>query len=219
MKKRKIIKLGYKQIVKERQSHQEVFDNLILDKTNSKKEVAALLSVIPSSAKQKEFANLRYVYIALLVLIFVVRMYAMVLFYIHNGWSEAYGDNGSVLLQGLFEIVLVAILFSAFASGLGIYAAIFAKQRLYQSVGIILGIGIVKSFESDITMYSTETIIVYGGMILAIALSFYIPFKLKTTYNVVKEQKEINGVKKMTINYVFEKENNAFDDVLDSDMI
>lgn len=167
MKKRQLIKAAYQSIVKNGKSHQETFDELKIVSQIDQESLAQEISKIPSAYKQEKFKNLRYLYVGMLILVIITRVFGVIsLFQITN-------INGSLILLG----VVVGGLLPA----VGIWGSMTSRASLYQTIALLSLISIIRSLNTLINSdpLSFAFLIPFIG---AIILGFYIPTKLKTSY-------------------------------------
>lgn len=189
MTKREIKKAAYESIVKNRKSHQETFDSLRLDKTSDLDELAEIISKIPSENKNNKYQNLRYIFIGTLILVLLIRSLSVVLYML----SEQ--ADRTVMLIGLVVILI--------APAVGIYAALSSKIDNYHSSAILLILVIVRSFRENIEP-DIWTMLSIAPFLVAIALAFYIPTKLKTNYTKSTINEEKDGIIHKKLVYTFE---------------
>lgn len=201
MNKRQIRKEGYQLIVKSGKSHQEAFDTLKGESSSDLKGLAEILSSIPSSGKQKEVAVLRYVFMGLLFVVILLRLASFLPLFI----------AGTVNTPLIITLIVLGMIVPA----LGIYACLAGKTEMYNSVGILLGLSLIRSFSQGTFSADVVTIIVIGIIVLTIALAFYIPYKLKTPYTTSFSADNLNGSNQYITTYHFEDTRQKMEGVLD----
>ncbi|MFM9983650.1 MAG: hypothetical protein ACKVOK_00355 [Flavobacteriales bacterium] len=201
MTKRQIRKEGYQLIVKSGKSHQEAFDTLKDENSSELKGLAEILSSIPSSGKQKEMATLRYVFMGLLFVIILLRLASVLPMFI----------AGTVNTPLIITIVVLGM----FVPALGIYATLSGKTELYNSVGLLLGLSLIRSLGREALSADVVTVIVIGIIVLTIILAYYIPYKLKTPFTTTFSTENVQGINQYITHYHFEDTRLKREDVLD----
>lgn len=202
MLKKQIRTLGHQAIVKEQRSHQETFDELSQTAGVDRQLLADELSKIPSNGKQGNTASLRYIFIAALALLGILRILSIILI----------GIEGS-LNMGLISLLVA---FGVIVPGIGIYAALFGKSELYTTTGILLAISLFRSITRGELSAEPETWIALIPFAVAVGLAFYIPFKLKTPHKKVVSESYVDGKLVKKINYEFEDTRVSDSNILDS---
>lgn len=202
MLKKQIRTLGHKAIVKNNKSHQEAFDELSQNENIDKQLLANELSKIPSNGKQKSTASLRYIFIAALVLLAAIRIIGIIMI----------GMESSVNMG----LVYMLVTFGVLIPGLGVYAALFSKSELYMTTGILLGISLFRSVSRGELNVEPETLVALIPFAVAIGLSFFIPFKLKTPHKRVVTESYVDGKLVKKVDYEFEDTRLNESDILDS---
>lgn len=202
MTKKQLRSAGYKAIVKNHKSHQEAFDEISETPGIDRQLLADELTRIPSSGKQQSTTLLRYIFILALALIIAMRIYTIVIMGFGGGMTQS--------------IIGVLILFGILLPGYGIYAALFSKSDLYSMVGILLLLGIVRFVTRELFTADPITYIAFIPFAVAIALAFYIPFKLKTPYKKTVSERFIDGKMQQKTHYEFEDTRANQSDLLDS---
>lgn len=202
MTKKQIRAAGYNFIVKENKSHQETFDELSITNGIEKKMLADELSKIPSNGKQNSTSALRYIFIISLVLLAGLRIFGIIVL----GMSTSM--NASVI--GLL------VFFGVIVPGIGIYGAIYAKVELYMTTGIFLTISLFRSITRGELNAEPETLLVMIPFFVAVALAFFIPTRLKTSYQRTVKEHFIDGKSQKKIAYEFEDTRASDSGLLDS---
>jgi hypothetical protein len=188
MNKRKIKKRGYELIVKSNQSHTVAFESM-KSTTSDLKELADIISAIPSSGKQKETVILRSVFVGLLLILALLRTVAVL----------------TTFLSGNMDVPITTLilLIGLFVPALGIIAVFRRQVEYYYLTGILLVLSLSRSlrakyFEGDYTIW-----FVIGLMILTVALAFFIPSKLRTPYTTSVVHTDDNGEYRNVTEYHF----------------
>jgi hypothetical protein len=166
MKKKDIKKEGYKRIIRNNESHQEVYNSLTTPISAKNLIIAKELSRIPSKSVVENFKTLRLIYIILLCIFLMLKLLGVFIL------SQSYNTNTTILIIG--------IIFGVFAPGLGIYGILTQKLELCKSVSILLSIYILRSL--DKIELNIETAFVFTLTIAIIALGFIINSKMITAY-------------------------------------
>ncbi len=202
MNKNKIRKAAYKAITKERKGHQDFFDTFRKENKVKPEVLAEETAKIPSMGKMKDTSTLRYIFVVIMVIILILRVLGITVLAQEMG-----------LGQGL---MILALLFAVGIPVIGIVAALTQRAHLYYPVGILMAIGIMRSFTSKNVQIDESSLIALVPMVIAIILAFYIPTKLKTahTKSVNKEMKEGKEITSLT--YTFDEKQNYSDEILDS---
>jgi len=202
MNKNKIRKAAYKAISKERKGHQEFFDTFRKENKVKHEVLAEETAKIPSMGKMKETTTLRYIFVAIMVVILILRVLGVTVLAQEMGLGEG--------------LMVLAILFAVGIPLIGIVAALTQRAHLYYPVGILMTIGIIRSFTNKNVELDETSLIAYIPMVIAIILAFYIPTKLKTTYT-KSIKKEIEEGKEITyLTYTFDENQDFSDEILDS---
>lgn len=193
---------GHKAIVKNNKSHQEVFDELSQTEGVNLQLLADELSKIPSNGKQKSTGSLRYIFVAALVILAIMRILALVLI----------GMEGTLDLGFLLFMLIIILI----APGIGIFAAFSGRAHSYMSCGILLLITLFQSIRRGELQMEPQALIVLIPFFLAIVLAFYIPTKLKTPYKRIETESYVDGKLVKKIDYAFEDTRVNESDILDS---
>lgn len=202
MNKNKVRKAAYKGIANERKSHQEFFDDFRNHNRVNSELLAQETSKIPSLAKMKETTTLRYVYTGILSIVLILRAF---------GVTELLQSSG--MGTGL---IIFALLLALGIPVIGIVAAVTQRVYLYQPVGMLMGLAILRTFTNKTIQVDETVYLVMIPMVLVIVLSFYIPSKLKTPYTKNVSKIEKDGVSKTKTQYVFEESAHYSDEILDA---
>lgn len=202
MNKNKIRKAAYKSIAKEGKSHQEFFDSFKAENKVKGELLAEETAKIPSLSKMKETTTIRYIYVGLLAVILVLRIFGV------TELTQSMGMGTGLMVLALILALGVPVI--------GIIAGLTQRAHFYNPVGLLMALAIMRSFTSKNIEMDETVLIVMIPMAVVIALSFYLPSKLKTTYErkVTKEMKEGNEVTK--VSYIFEKSSIDSDEILDA---
>lgn len=201
MTKRQLKKAAYTAIVKEGRSHQVTFNSLRTQSDLELETLANEVAAIPSKDKSEKYKTLRYLFVGILVLLLIIRGLGI----------AAFG-----MIQEINPpLLLVLILLGIVVPALGIYGVFTSKVDLYKTTGILLILGVVRSFSNG--QFSTEIIdllfLIPVG--LAIGLAFFIPTKLKTPFTKKVVIKEVNGVNKKALDFVFDETKLVDEELLD----
>lgn len=204
MSRRKLRKKAHQLIVKEGLSHQQVFDDLRTECDFGLEKFAEDLSKFPSKARIEKTKNLRYVFIASLVLVSLLRIAGIF-----------------VLIQEMnlpFGFFIFGLLIALFVPVIGILAAILHHVNNYNGVAILMALGIFRGFTRGEIEFDMLTILLLIPFIVGIILAIYIPTQLKTSYKKTTSTIEKEGKKFKKTDYQFEEESPALwsDDLLDS---
>jgi hypothetical protein len=195
---KEIKKVGYKRIIKQGETHQEVYEDLKTNKPTLNIKIADTLKAIPSKSVIEKYKGLRITYIILLLIIILLRILLIYGFYISN------------VKMG---ILLVATFFGIFLPVVAIYMTIIHKYNELRSFSFLFIVSLLRSigsFESNI-----ETIVVFFIFIAVILIGFLLPKYMQTNYKKTTiYNKETN--KLSDINIQFEDVNFIKnDDILD----
>ncbi|MFK7787299.1 MAG: hypothetical protein AB8B56_19405 [Crocinitomicaceae bacterium] len=194
---------GYAAIVKNNQSHQEVFDELTQTKGVDRDLLAEELSKIPSSGKQKSTASLRYIFVTCLAFIALLRLLAIVMVQIE-------GRVDLLFLVFLSTIIIIVPV-------LGTYAALFHKNHLYTGTGLLLIVSLLRTIQHGELPMKLESLIVIIPFATSIFLAFHIQSKLKTAYKKTMTESYTDGKLVKKIDYVFEDTRVNESNLLDSE--
>jgi len=206
MKKRQLKKEAYKLIVKEGRSHQETFEALRPQSSIGPEDLANEISKVPSKQKNNEFKTLRYILIGALgavIILRIISIYALTL---------EMNLNTPLLLLGIILGIFVPVL--------GIIGILISKPETYSVVALLLILGIFRSLrQENVDLNDPITWAVLAPFILAIGLSFFLMFKLKTpfTKKVNKETSE-SGEIITKVQYTFEEQKLSNSELLDEQL-
>jgi len=202
MNKNKLRKAAYKGIAKEGKGHQEFFDSFVSNNKVKGEILAEETAKIPTLGKMKETTSLRYIYIAVLAIILVLRMVGV------TEHTQSMGMGTGFIVFALILALGVPVI--------GIVAALTQRVNLYHPVGLLMGLAILRTFTNKNIEIDESVFIVLAPMAVAIILSYYIPSKLKTGYE-RKVRKEMKGEKEVTsVYYIFEESKLDSDEILDA---
>ncbi|WP_430406130.1 hypothetical protein [Fluviicola sp.] len=203
LSKRELKKVAYQMILKEGKSHQETFENLRQTKSIPSDDLAELVAKIPSRQKLNERKVLNYIFIGLLVSVILLRSLSLL------GLGTMMGMDMRFLLVALFAALVVP--------GIGIYGAVAGKTELYFSTGILLLLTVIRTIGNKNFTNQPLDYVFFIPVVLAAAIAFYLPGKLKTTYKKTVEKNEVDGELKPVAVYRFEESNQFVrEDLLDS---
>lgn len=192
MTKRETRKAIYKAIVKEGKSHQDTFDALKGSSELDSEALANEVSKTPSDFKKEKFKILILSYIILLGIVIVLRslgVYALM--------AESNIDMNFILLMVALGIILPLA---------GIIGALTSRADSFRMIGILLLIGVIRSFTNQNIILDPLTIIALIPFAAVIVLAFIIPSKLKTTYTKKVLKEEFDGKTKTSLTYHFDEE-------------
>lgn len=189
MTRRQLKKAAYKAILKENKSHQETFDELVVKAEIEKEKLADDVSKVPSTIKMQEQKTLIYSYVAVLGLIIIMRGTTIAGF----GFSEQL----DLRLVGLMIILGMAV------PALGIWASLTGRMDQLVSVGILLGISVLRSFTNGHVQIDSTILLFLIPVAVAIVLSFYLPTRMKTPYKKQINKEEIDGRTHTRVEYKF----------------
>lgn len=206
MTKRQLRKAAYKAIVTENKSHQQAFDELSKDSSVDLDELANELSQVPSPSKNKSQQLLRYTFIAVLLVIILIRIVVIL------------GLDFQIKLDPIF--LLLVIILGLFAPVYGIVGVLTSRIHFYRTTAMLIGLNMFRSIK-DINQGADPTaLLVFLPFVAAIALGLLIPTKLKTPYTKNRIKEEVDGVTKSRYEYIFE--NNKLpgsSDLIDADLV
>ena len=208
MNKRQIRKEGHKAIFKEGKSHSETFMILRGKSKIDGNTIADILSGIPSKVKHEETKILWQIYVGVLSLIVLFRLFYMYLV------AQQFGLSDSVAVV----ILTTAFVFSVFVPILGIYGAITGRRHLLYGVAAFLIIGILRGIQRTNLGASIDTYVVFGLVAILLVLTIIIWSKWKTPYSKKIELIATDEGDKKSMRYVFEESSNASPDLLDDSL-
>lgn len=206
MTKRQLRKAAYKAIVTENKSHQEAFDELSQNSSVDLDELANELSQVPSPAKNHSQQLLRYIFIAALVVIILIRLVVI------------FGMDFQIKLDPIF--LLLVIILGLFAPIYGIVGVITSRIHFYRTTAMLIGLNLFRSLKDLHQGTDPMGLLIFLPFIAAIALGLFIPTKLKTPYTKNRIKEEVDGVTKSRYEYIFE--NNKLpgsSDLIDADLV
>lgn len=205
MTRRELKKEAYRMIVKENNSHQQTFDALRKDAKNGIEELAEDIAAIPSNTKQEQNKALLYTYIISLGVVILLRVLGVLAIF------DPQKINGAFILL----IVALGVLVPAG----GIYGALSRRHETYRTIGILLILSIVRAVSKGEISPDPFTFIFLIPTIVAIALAFYLPTRLKTKFSKKTVQEEVDGKLRKRFEVTFEKEEQDFaTDLLDANL-
>jgi hypothetical protein len=188
MKKTELNKNARRMILQEGLTHQGVFDELVQKSQIDKDKLAELIAVIPSKNKLSQNKVWINAMIVVLGVVILLRILSIWLFAFVSDWSPV--------------LLLFAIIVGIVVPVVGIYASLTSRFDMYKGLGILMGLSILRSFK-DNSVQDYQFFLVLIPFIGAVALAFYIPYRLKVNYNrVVKEDEHGNK----TAHYQFDKD-------------
>tara|TARA_B100000508_G_scaffold138385_1_gene134372 strand:- start:56645 stop:57247 length:603 start_codon:yes stop_codon:yes gene_type:complete len=189
MNKRQVRKKAYRSIIKGNKTHQMTYDNLKQQRGDlTREEVAEEISKIPSRKRINTLKTLRYTFLSVMILIGLIRLLALF-----------------SLIEGLDElwILLITVLISLAVPVIGVLAVFYNHATLYRAAGGLLIYSIYKSVTNSSFTFDTTFLIALIPIVAGVILAFYIPFKLKTPYQVISKKGE-DG--KTRTRYLFQQE-------------
>ena len=201
MTKKEVKKKAYKEIIKGGRGHQEVYDELATTKASFNKEIATQLSEIPSKSIRAKYQTLLYVYIGLLALFALIRLLGIS--------ALTYGQVNPILLA-------VFLLLSLVLPGFGIYGAQTLKLNLLKSTSFILIIFTIRGLTQTGIIIEDLTWLI--PLAFVVALGFYLPSKMKTSYTATLVKDKESG--KSQYNIIFKDDLSIDnDELLDNNLI
>jgi hypothetical protein len=203
MTNRELRKEAHNRIIKEGNTHQEAFDAMQHDKSFSKEEIAEQLSKIPSKAVIERIKVWKTVYIALMGVIILLRIFGIVLL----------GSVNQIETSLLVILVLAGIVMPAFA----IVSTVQNKIDGLKFYSIFFILGVLRSYKSfqGLDVLTIAVLVPYAA---AVILGIWLPYIAKTPYKrVVKDVIQPDGSIRKTAHIVFEEEQiNGGNDLLDA---
>ena len=202
MNKKEVKKKGYIEVIKNRRSHQEVYEEFKTTRPALNKTIATQLGEIPSAAIRAKWQIWLYIYIGLISLLALLRLLG-VFALIGTGMKPAL-----LLIIGLLTLILPA---------LGIFGAIKYKMELLRSTSIIIVIFTIRSLNK--VTYDSSAIIALSLLAIVVLLGFLLPYKMKTPFKTTIVKKEIDG--KMITDFDIQFQDDFVmvnDDILDNDL-
>lgn len=204
MTKREIKKAAYQAIVKENKTHQEVFDELRTKGSIELDTLAEEIAKIPSPAKHNSQQTLRYIFVGVLSVVIILRILSVI-------------SLASMNINP--NILILAVVLGLVVPALGIYGALASKVEFYRTTGILLVLSVFRSFTNGQVSADPIDYIVLVPFVAAIALAFYIPTKLKTSYSKKVSKQEVNGKMKPRLDFVFDSSTvDNQNELLDADL-
>lgn len=200
-----------KRILRDGQSHQEVYE-YYLEKTSwSQGEIAGELSKIPSQSILRKVRPLKITFVVCLGILVLYRVVTMIAF-----WEMTF-------LGFVPPMLILAALLSFFTPVLGIVTALLDRSWGYNTVAILLTIGMLRSLWSllKFDLMITEGLLLTIPVIGAIVIGYMMPARLKTPVLSVAryEFDEKKGRDVKVYDYRFEEERAAaHGDLLDTDL-
>jgi len=203
MTKRELRKEAHNRIYKDGNTHQEAFDAMQYDKSFSKEEIAENLSKIPSKAVVERIKIWKIVYIALMGVIILLRIFGIVVL----------GSVNQIETSLLVILVLAGIVMPAFA----IVSTVQNKIDGLKFYSVFFVLGVLRSYKS-FQGFDVLTIAVLVPYAAAVILGVWLPYIAKTPYKrVTKNEVQPDGSVRKTAHIVFEEERiNGGNDLLDA---
>ena len=203
MTKRELRKEAHRRIIKNGATHQEAFDELQLDKSLTKEEIAEQLSKIPSKSIIERIKIWKIVYIGLMSLIIVQRIIGIFIM----------GTVSNMDTALLLVLILAGIVFPIVA----IISVVQNKIDVLTMYSFFFVISFLRSYK-QFEVLDAVTIAVIIPYIGAVVLGLWLPFKFKTPYKrIVKDEVQLDGSTKKIAHIVFEKDKvRGQNDLLDS---
>lgn len=202
MTKAQMIKQSRELIVNSGKSHQQTFDELKGENTSNLKVLADIISAVPSDGKLKENATLKYIFAGLLMVIVILRLLTFA---------------SMALTEGLnTPLFIVLLVFGLFVPAYGLYAVFSDRVQNLYTVGVLIGLSIIRSFGRSGLGLDPLSIIIIVLMVATVVLAFYYPHRLKTPYSTTFSTNNENGTNQYITEYQFEDTRIKREDVLDN---
>lgn len=201
MTKRELRKFAERAIEKEGRTHQETFDELNSKHIYTADKLAKTISLLASPQKRRVNSQLITIFIGMMVLLAVLRIGILALI-------------PELIVSG--PIFAVALLFGLFVPIFGIVGALKGKNGVIMSTGLLLILGVIRSFTGRDMELEPSTVAILIYMAATSAFAFYLALQLKTTFKVSIEKETIDGKTTTRKVYTFEDSTLESSDLLDS---
>lgn len=215
MTKRTLKKDIYRKIIKEKRSHQTVFEELRTQRVIKPTELIEEIAKYPSPNGMRKYHLLVIFFIISLSMLLVIRLLPL------QYLTATFAPNK--------QAVLITVLVSMIVPVFGISVIIRKRFNEYKVIGLLLILGIIRSGLSIaggkvavgyFAIVSPVLLVLFLPLIACIVFAFLIPSLMKTNYTKQVKVEEVNGVKKKYLHAVFDSNgmSSSDEDLLDSEL-